>query len=73
MAETKPDMADEYDFGRGARGKFFREGAALLPPVHLDAEVFAELQKQAVAEGVSVNELANRLLRRQLRRPDPVG
>jgi hypothetical protein len=73
MADTKPEMADEYDFGRGTRGRFFREGAALLPPIHLDAEVFAALQKQAAAEGVSVNELANRLLKRQLRRPDPVG
>ena len=72
MADTKPEMADEYDFSRGARGKFFRESAALVPPLHLDAEVFEELRKQATAEGISVNELASRLLRRQLKRPDPV-
>lgn len=73
MTKTRREMSDEYDFSRGTRGKFFRKGAALLPPVHLDPEVLVELQDQAAAEGVSVNELANRLLRRQLKRPDPVG
>ncbi len=32
-------MKDEYDFSKGERGKFFREGAAHVPPVHLDTEV----------------------------------
>jgi len=73
MADTKPEMADEYDFAGGTRGKFFREGAALLPPIHLDPEVFADLRDQAASEGISVSDLANRLLRRQLKRPDPVG
>jgi hypothetical protein len=73
MTEIKPDMADEYDFGPGTRGKFFREGAVLLPPVHLDPEVYVSLQKRAVAEGLSVSDLANQLLRRELKRPDPVG
>jgi hypothetical protein len=73
MADTKREMADEYDFAGGARGKFFREDAALLAPIHLDPEVFASLEKKAAAEGLSVNDLANRLLRRELKRPDPVG
>jgi hypothetical protein len=29
-------MKDEYDFSTAERGKFFRQGARLLPPVHLD-------------------------------------
>ena len=29
-------MKDEYDFSKAERGKYFREGAALVPPVHLD-------------------------------------
>jgi hypothetical protein len=73
MADTKREMADEYDFGGAARGKFFREDAALLPPIHLDPEVFAGLEKQAAAEGLSVSDLANRLLRRELKGLDPVG
>jgi hypothetical protein len=73
MADTKREMADEYDFSAGRRGKFFREDAALLPPIHLDPDVFANLEKQALAEGLSVSDLANRLLRRELKRPDPVG
>ena len=72
MAESDPEMP-EYDFRQGVRGKFFREGAVLLPPIHLDPEVFATLRDQAANEGVSVNELANRLLRKQLKRSDPVG
>jgi len=66
-------LADEYDFSRGIRGKFHHEGAALLPPILLDPEVLEILQKRAVAEGLSVSDLANRLLRQELKRPDPVG
>lgn len=73
MADTKREMADEYDFSGGSRGKFFRENASMLPPIHLDPEVFASLREQAAAEGLSVSDLANRLLRRELNRPDPVG
>lgn len=32
-------MKDEYDFSKAERGKFFREGARLVPPVHLEPEV----------------------------------
>jgi hypothetical protein len=33
-------MKDEYDFSNAERGKFFREGARLVPPVHLDPLFF---------------------------------
>jgi hypothetical protein len=31
-------MKDEYDFANGERGRFYRRGAVLAPPVHLDAD-----------------------------------
>jgi hypothetical protein len=42
-------MKDEYDFSNAERGKFFREGARLVPPVHLDPEVLDYLSERASA------------------------
>jgi hypothetical protein len=42
-------MKDEYDFANAERGKFYREGAVLVPPVHLDPEVLAFLSERAKA------------------------
>lgn len=73
MADTDRGMAKEYDFSGGQRGRFHQDGAALVAPIHVAADVLAELQKHAAAEGVTVNDLASQLLRRELKRPDPVG
>ena len=73
MSDANDDMAPEYDFRNGSRGKFFREGAAFLPPIHLDPDLFDVLQKRAAAEGLSVSDLANQLLRQKLKNADPVG
>lgn len=59
-------MKDEYDFSKAERGKFFRPGARLVPPVHLDPEVLAVLAARARAQGVSLDELVNRLLRKEI-------
>jgi hypothetical protein len=59
-------MKDEYDFRNGQRGRFFRPEAALLPPVHLDPEVLSFLAARAEARGVSLNELVNTLLRKDI-------
>ena len=32
-------MKKEYDFSNATVGKFFRPGATLIPPVHLDPEI----------------------------------
>lgn len=56
-------MDDEYDFSKGERGKFFREGATLVPPVHLDPEVLRYLTERAAAQGTSLNALVNQLLK----------
>jgi hypothetical protein len=59
-------MKDEYDFLTAKRGKFFREGARLVPPIHLDPEVFDHLSKRALAHGVSLSSLVNTLLKKDI-------
>jgi hypothetical protein len=59
-------MKDEYDFSKGERGKFYRPGAALVPPVHLDPDVLAFLTARAAARGVSLSELINALLKKSI-------
>ena len=59
-------MKDEYDFSKAARGRFCRPNAALIPPVHLDPEVVAFLTARAEARGVSLSELVNVLLKKDI-------
>ena len=59
-------MKDEYDFSGAKRGKFFREGARLVPPVHLEPEVLDYLVERASARGVSLSTLVNTLLRKDI-------
>ncbi len=60
------DMKDEYDFSKAERGRFFRTGAVLAPPVHLDPEVLAFLAARAQARGIPLNELVNELLKKDI-------
>ncbi len=59
-------MKEEYDFSAAERGKFFREGARLVPQVHLEPEVLDYLLKLASARGVSLSSLVNALLRKHI-------
>jgi hypothetical protein len=59
-------MKDEYDFSKAERGKFFREGATLAPPVHLEPEIQRYLTERAAAQGTSLNTLVNRLLKKDI-------
>lgn len=59
-------MKDEYDFSRGTRGKFFREGARMNVPVYLDEEVMRHLSRLAQAKGVDLSQLVNDLLKRDI-------
>jgi hypothetical protein len=59
-------MKDEYDFSKAERGKFYRQDAVLTPPVHLDPEVLAFLTARAQARGVSLSELVNALLKKDI-------
>ena len=63
----KPDeMKDEYDFSKAERGKFSRPDAVLAPPVHLDPEVLGFLRARAHARGISLSELVNALLKKDI-------
>ena len=59
-------MKDEYDFSKAERGSFYRADAVLTPPVHLDPEVLTFLTARAEARGVSLNELVNALLKKDI-------
>jgi hypothetical protein len=59
-------MKDEYDFSNADRGRFYRKDAVLAPPVHLDPEVLAFLTVRAAAQGISLDELVNALLRKDI-------
>jgi hypothetical protein len=59
-------MKDEYDFSKAERGRFYRPDATLTPPVHLDPDVLAFLTARAEARGVSLSELVNALLKKDI-------
>jgi hypothetical protein len=59
-------MKDEYDFRKAERGRFFRADATLVPPVHLDPDVLTFLRSRAEARGISLNELVNALLKKDI-------
>jgi hypothetical protein len=59
-------MKSEYDFSEGERWKFYPPGAVLNPPVHLDSEVRAFLTVRAQARGVSLSDLVNTLLKKDI-------
>lgn len=60
------DMKDEYDFTGATRGTFYRAGAVLAPPVHLEPDVLTYLQARAAARGTSLNQLVNDLLKKDI-------
>lgn len=66
-------MKDGYDFSRAQRGKFLREGAELLPPVHLEPEILAFLAARAQARGISLDQLVNRLLEKDIELIEAAG
>jgi hypothetical protein len=64
-AKREPDLLDEYDFGKGVRGKYAsRGGTAMVITIESDLE--AVLKEQARAQGISPEELAVKTLRERL-------
>ena len=55
-------MKDEYDFSRAERGRFYRKNAVLMMPVHLDPVLAA----RAEARGITLNDLVNELLKKDI-------
>jgi len=57
---------NEYDFSKAERGRFYRPGAIMAPPVHLDPDVLAFLTARAEARGIPLNALVNELLKKDI-------
>ena len=60
------DMPAEIDFSGGTRGKFYRPNAKLNLPVYLEADVQAYLGRLAARKGVSLSDLTNDLLKKEI-------
>ena len=59
-------MKRNYDFSKGVRGKFYREGAELRLPIYLDAKLQKQLEQLAQKNGKDLSQLANQLLQREV-------
>jgi hypothetical protein len=59
-------MKDEYDFSNAERGKFYRPNLRLIPPLRLEPEVLDFLATRAQERGVTLNELLNQLLKKDM-------
>lgn len=59
-------MKDEYDFSKAQRGKFYRPNLRLIPPLRLEPEVLDFLATRAQERGVTVNQLVNQLLKKDM-------
>ena len=68
MTDNEEDfeMEAEYDFSNAERGKFYRPGAALRLPVYLNEELQSYLTAAAERKGISLNELVNNLLSKEI-------
>lgn len=60
------DMPGEIDFSHGTRGKFYRADSKLNLPVYLDADVQDYLGRLAASKGVSLSDLTNDLLKKEI-------
>ena len=60
-------MKLQYDFSKGERGKFFREGARLQLPIYLDASAQKQLEKISRIKGSDPGELVKQLVAKEFR------
>lgn len=59
-------MNRQYNFKGGKRGKFYQPKAVLQMPVYLEERVQAYLVQSADKKGVSLSELVNDLLKKEI-------
>lgn len=60
------DMPEEIDFSGGTRGKFYRPGAQLQLPIHLETGVQNTLAALANAKGIDLSVFVNDLLKKDI-------
>ena len=66
MSNHDDDMPAEIDFSKGERGKFYRAGAQLQLPIHLEANVQNTLAQLANAKGIDLSAFVNDLLKKDI-------
>jgi hypothetical protein len=59
-------MKKEYDFSKGERGKFFREGVELSVPIYLEPDVIQFVRELAKAKNEEVETIVNDWLRQDI-------
>jgi hypothetical protein len=68
--EGKGDQTRFIDRGEDSSGigpfAAPREGATLVPPVHLEPDILRYLAERAAAQGISLNALVNTLLQKDI-------
>ena len=57
------NMKKEYDFSKGARGKFYRPNARLNLPIYLDEDIAEVVEKYAKRKKVDAQTVVNEILR----------
>lgn len=60
-------MRKEYDFSRGERGKFYRQGVELNIPVYLEPDVAKAVRERARKTDASIGVVVNEWLRKDIR------
>jgi len=59
-------MRRNYDFSKGERRKFYREGAQLRLHIYMDAKLQKQIERLAQKNGKDVSELVIQLLQREV-------
>ena len=60
------EMKLEYDFSKAERGKFYRPNTRLHLPVYLNDSVSIPLSAIAERKGITLDDLVNDILKREL-------
>jgi len=68
MSDNEKDfeMEAEHDFSNAERGKFHRPGVTLRLPVYLSEELQSYLAAAAERKGISLTDLVNNLLSKDI-------
>ncbi len=61
----KPEKP-EYDFSKAEQGRFFHEDLVLVGPIYLEPEIERFLASRAKKRGVTLSELVNELLQKDI-------
>lgn len=59
-------MEQEYDFSKGARGKFYSPDAQYNLPLYLEPEVINYFSARAKDKGVELSTIVNDLLKKDI-------